>query len=58
MIFSFVLAKFYEMEDIIATTSVNTVTEEIFERQSLKAFSRAEHFLLGEKNATYSFRVC
>jgi hypothetical protein len=45
------------MEDIIATTSVNTVTEEIFERQSLKAFSRAEHFLLGEKNATYSFRV-
>lgn len=29
--FSFVLAKFYEMEDIIATTSVNTVTEEILD---------------------------
>merc|ERR1712156_166200 len=38
--FSFVLAKFYEMEDIIATTSVNTVTEEIFERQSLVKFIR------------------
>jgi len=35
IIFSFVLAKFYEMEDIIATTSVNAVTQEIFDRQSL-----------------------
>jgi len=35
MIFSFILAKFYEMEDIIATTSVNAVTQEIFDRQSL-----------------------
>jgi hypothetical protein len=32
------------MEDIIATTSVNTVTEEIFERQSLKAFSEQSIF--------------
>jgi hypothetical protein len=44
MIFSFVLAKFYEMEDIIATTSVNTVTEEIFERQSLEALSERSIF--------------
>lgn len=42
--FSFVLAKFYEMEDIIATTSVNTVTEEIFERQSLEALSERSIF--------------
>jgi len=56
MIFSFVLAKFYEMEDIIATTSVNTVTEEIFEETKFGGFIREEHFLLGEKNATCSLK--
>jgi len=32
------------MEDIIATTSVNTVTEEIFVRQSLEALSERSIF--------------
>jgi len=32
------------MEDIIATTSVNTVTEEIFDRQSLEALSERSIF--------------
>merc|ERR1712109_145777 len=54
--FSFVLAKFYEMEDIIATTTVNTVTEEIFCETKFGGFIREEHFLLGEKNATCSLK--
>jgi len=44
------------MEDIIATTSVNTVTEEIFDETKFGGFIREEHFLLGEKNATCSLK--
>jgi len=57
MIFSFVLAKFYEMEDIIATTSVNTVTEEIFDRQSLKFSSQRRAFFVRRKKCYSLLKV-
>jgi len=45
------------MEDIIATTSVNTVTEEIFDETKFGGFIREEHFFVRRKKCYLLLKV-